>query len=458
MKARKYKLLILLALPAMLMQSCLKDQEDDFADNASKRLTDLINKTSETLTSSENGWALDYYFGNPVSTGGSSMALVFDKDQVSAYGELDTTTVYKSHWSMKGNNGAVLSFDSYNSLLHAYATPTASRYQGSQGDFEFAIDSVAPDEIHMHGIRNRQPLVLHRLEKDFKQYVVDEVAQVNGNYLEKTTANISGIDVTMAYDWETRVAEISYSTAGDTTTVSMPFTYTDKGIRFFKPVSIGGKTLSDFEFVDDEDVMENVHYNTLDAGSTDVVFTAKYPNGYRHKDAWGGDYTFTYYADRAKTQLVSQDVTLTYVPDSAGYFMTGFVTKEERNKPVRQIPIMLKWRKATGLLEMKAQVIESYAYRSHYDVVMWLEYNYPTTGQLRNRRQGFSFVTQPDAANENVYHWGNNGVPFITSMDGDDRWADSFLFICQYQNAKGTPLFYPSEYPHIYFIQSLIRK
>lgn len=458
MKTKRYKLLLLLILQALLLQSCLKNQEDSFSENASQRLIDLTEQTTETLISSENGWVLDYYFGNTVTVGGSAMTLVFKDGIVKAYGELDTTKVYESHWSMKGNNSAVLSFDTYNPLLHAYATPTSTRYEGYQGDFEFTIDSIANNEIYIHSTRNEIPMVLRRLDKSYKQYVKDEVSQVKGNYLERATANIDGTDVTIAYDWENRVANISYLSEGDTTKVSMPFTYTDKGIRFFKPVNITEKKLSNFEFVDD-DVMENVHYKTLDPESSEVVFNAKYRDGYKHRDAWGGDYIFTYYADHDKTSLVNQKVTLTYRPDSLDYIMTGFKTIEKKNRPVRPIPIKIEWDRSTGLLQMKPQIIEEYPYRKRYNLVMWFEFNYPNSNDhLRNKRGGFAFVTIQDSINKNVYHWGNNGIAFMTNLEGEKRWADSFLFICQYQNEKGTPLFFPEEYPHIYFIQSLTKK
>ena len=49
----------LLALPLMLT-SCLKDQEDLIEDSASARTSKYLANVQQVLTSSENGWVLNY--------------------------------------------------------------------------------------------------------------------------------------------------------------------------------------------------------------------------------------------------------------------------------------------------------------------------------------------------------------------------------------------------------------
>ncbi len=450
MNIRNYIKLTLMALPMLLMQSCLKDQEDAFPESASKRLTNLIDKTEETLIGAENGWQLDYYYGNNVTEGGVPMTLTFEKGKVSVASDADTTKVYESHWSMVGDNGAVLSFDSYNALLHRYATPSSSKYQADQGDFEFVIDSVGADEIHVHGKKNGQPLVFRRLTKDRKQYISEELEQKNENYLKMASANIGGKDVVLGFNWNDCMATI---TVDNNSTISMPFTHTDKGIRFFKPFTVSGKTISNFEFVDDSVTMENVKYNTLDPGSTDIVFMAKYPEGYRHLTEWGGEYTFRYLDKEVDGQPVEKDVTITYRPDSMDYVMNGFYSDDG----TEAVPIVLKWSKATGMLELHTQLIKRYSKNSRYDIYLWFSY-WTGVQAVRRRNTRCAFTLRQDATNKKKFYWTNNGEEWVALLNGQSLYPESILFFRQYRNKTGTPLYLMTDWPYLFNIESLTQK
>lgn len=61
MKTNKILLYTLLALPALLMQSCLKDQEDIFDKPYSQRMEEYLQAAQDSLVSAPYGWAFDYY-------------------------------------------------------------------------------------------------------------------------------------------------------------------------------------------------------------------------------------------------------------------------------------------------------------------------------------------------------------------------------------------------------------
>ena len=65
----------------------------------------------------------------------------------------------------------MLSFDTYNSFLHKYATPTDGKYQAEKGDFEFVIDSVGSDIIKVHGKKTGNTLYLRKLTEPAAQYM-----------------------------------------------------------------------------------------------------------------------------------------------------------------------------------------------------------------------------------------------------------------------------------------------
>ena len=69
---------ILMMLPAVLMTSCLKGQEDKFSESASQRSANYLAYVKEVLMSSENGWVLNYFPDRNQSYGGYAYTVKFD--------------------------------------------------------------------------------------------------------------------------------------------------------------------------------------------------------------------------------------------------------------------------------------------------------------------------------------------------------------------------------------------
>ena len=109
---------MLLILATLLMQGCLKEQEDLFDKKPTERLEIFLDKFQNVLESSEDGWVMDYY-PQPA----------------------------------EGRN-------------------SSSLYQGYKGDFEFRLDSIVGNDIvYMHGNRTNNAIVLHRFSGDPVEYL-----------------------------------------------------------------------------------------------------------------------------------------------------------------------------------------------------------------------------------------------------------------------------------------------
>ena len=57
MKANRIFIALLLALPALFLQSCLKDQEDVFDKSYSARMEDFLQQAQDSLVNAPYGWA-----------------------------------------------------------------------------------------------------------------------------------------------------------------------------------------------------------------------------------------------------------------------------------------------------------------------------------------------------------------------------------------------------------------
>ena len=89
MKKNKLFIFLMLALPAMLLQSCLKDQEDTFDKSSSLRSQEYMENAKKTLVGSQYGWVFEYYPESNQIYGGYTYTLKFSDEKVTVMAEQD---------------------------------------------------------------------------------------------------------------------------------------------------------------------------------------------------------------------------------------------------------------------------------------------------------------------------------------------------------------------------------
>lgn len=248
MKSYKVFAYLLIALPALLLQSCLKDDDDKFSESSSARAEEYLEKAQNTLISSTNGWVLDYYPQRNQSYGGYTYAITFDKNQATVYFENQPDKSETSLYSMKGDDGPVLSFDSYNSMIHFFSTPSSSLYEGYEGDFEFVIDSIGDDRIKVHGKRSQNTMYFRRLTEPAADYVNKVIDMGDSFGLYAAVGNIGGRQGQLFFNRSNRQIDITV----DSTHVQSSYNFTDKGIKLYKPVTIDGVTIDEINYNNDQ--------------------------------------------------------------------------------------------------------------------------------------------------------------------------------------------------------------
>ena len=244
MKANKLFIYLLLALPALFLQSCQTEEENVFDKSYAERMDDFLQKAQETLVASQYGWALDYYPKSNQSYGGVAYTIKFTRDNaIVRYENKPDDGEVKSLYKMKEDDGPVLSFDTYNTFLHTYATPKSGEYRGKEGDFEFVIDSIGADRIKIHGKRSLNTMYLHKLSGEASEYMEKVTDLTNLFVFSDVALNIGGKPYTLVITDKNNRQLAIYD--GDKIIAESAYAFTDKGIRLYEPITLNGVQLYD---------------------------------------------------------------------------------------------------------------------------------------------------------------------------------------------------------------------
>lgn len=301
MKLNKTLLFILMALPTLLLQSCLKDQEDIFDTPSSIRMQEVLDNAKRVLTSSEEGWAFDYYPDRNLSYGGYAYTVKFDNQKVTVGSELEPGTFESSLYKLTNDNGPVLSFDSYNTLMHYFATPSSAQYEGLDGDFEFIIMDVTDDLITLRGKRTGNTMYMRRLTKPAATYIENTFAICDNIIFSTANGTLGSTEISCAVDIDARQIDITYMNGEEAQIGSGSFIPTETGIHFYTPVELNGATLTDLDYD-----IDTFTFNGKDSKGNDITFVGVVGEDYARFDEFEGTYNLTY--DRGTIEV-------TLVPD-----------------------------------------------------------------------------------------------------------------------------------------------
>ncbi len=317
---------------ACCLAGCLKDEEDSFDQSATARLQEVLTDVRALLEGNENGWSLEYFAGNSEEDyGGHNYALVFDSIGVTTLSESDTTAD-RTLYSMRGDDGPVLAFDSFSSKLHYFAVPSSLHYEARGGDYQFKIMSYSADEIVMKGLRSGKVATLHPLDESPSEFMSKIIALDKAFIASSISGTAGSQEVSGSFNLNRRQMTLNWYGADSTVLgFTVPYVYTLEGIRLYSPVQVGGVTMERLTF-------DSEAY-TLSADG--VSLSLSMPEDYREYDDYEGDYVFNYWNMSAVA-----DVTLTKGVQGETYIMSGLSN---------YYTLTLNYDKATGRLGLNSQ-------------------------------------------------------------------------------------------------------
>ena len=388
----KNTIAILFAAAVLLpMTSCLKDQADTFEVPSSQRMQDYLANVRNVLTDKANtyGWALSYYPGSDYAT--CYMGVSFTGQEVTAYSQKDPEKAVKSTYTLTTDDGAVLSFDTYNSVLHYYSTASSDHYQARGGDFEFDIKSVSNNRIVLRGKRSGNYCYLDRLTEEipaFLKKMQDAEKQLN---IVAFTGEVTGGLVEGFLDGTSHTLSIGRKGAETTEMVKARYMVTSfgegdeakPGIHINEPLSCQGVSFEDF-------VYDDANGTFTSAG---IAFNNVVPEGFVPYNQYLGKWTFYWYnGDR------SFPVELVAFEEGSSFKMKGLSTYFE--------PI-LKYNAARGQITWNAQAVGS----SGSTNVMLAGWDLLTHGGSLSWKEelGLVGIVEDNTVEKLVLKWEDNG-------------------------------------------------
>lgn len=246
MKKNIYIVLFGLLL-SMGVVSCDNNTELLFDETAAQRKTAAITEYDNALKSAEQGWLFQYFPEENQKYGGYNYVVKFNQhDSVSVWFERmdDVTKPEISLYDVISYGGPVLTFTTYNSLMHHFANPSVEEYKAKGGDTEFLIMSNERDLITVKGTKTGNTMRLVRMTETPEAYFAK--TKVISDFLIGASlgTTINGAEVNIILG--NRQLTFNYSENDEDKSETVAFVYTDKGIHLYEEIDILGVVAQDF--------------------------------------------------------------------------------------------------------------------------------------------------------------------------------------------------------------------
>jgi hypothetical protein len=256
--------------------SCLFEEKDIFEESAAKRLNDAIAEYFDLLTDSSNGWIMDYFPTEEQE--GYTLLLNFNKNgsvRVAAKNQwfnnqyTDTVSLFR----IIGDNGPVLTFDTYNEVLHFFSNPedleatkddpntltveNNEHGRGLEGDYEFIVMEASENGFLLKGKKRGVLMSMRRLaeNQDWRDYF-NHLEEMNASLFNKNVPNLMMSVGDSLFTLSNGISHIfdAVPQGGDpiTDNEKIPFIVTDYGIRLVKPFEVNETSMQSFKLSEDK--------------------------------------------------------------------------------------------------------------------------------------------------------------------------------------------------------------
>lgn len=258
------KYLILLSAAAVGLTSCLLNVDDKFDESASQRIETAMNEYDQLLRSSGGGWLVEYWPEAGMQYGGYNLYFKFDEGEIATVGsEIFPDSLSQGLYSIKGDRGPTLNFDSYNNLFHYFSDPSlpvgGGAGYGFEGDYAFVLMDGDESGITLKGKKTGNTIRMTPFTgiTDWAGYA----EQIQYIYNHGTSPYY--MLVVHGQEYEMTRASRVFTIFDGGREIRAPYIVTPEGLKFYEPVVIDGVPYQ--EFILDEGAQM---YNATNKGAS----------------------------------------------------------------------------------------------------------------------------------------------------------------------------------------------
>ena len=234
-----------LGLMVATLPSCLKDDKANFSGSPAARLDEAVKVNKQILESAPNGWSLGYYAGRNYSGPGFTLTLKFKDGKAYIMGDnKDATTLGASEYDIVKDQGVVLTFPTYNSVIHELAGASQGYPEGLQGDYEFAILEANANFIRLRGKKWKNEMILTPIKNQTQEEFIQKVFTIREGMTTNNYHFILGKDTLSA--GEVNVDTRRLTAKINNVSYDLAYNLTDTGLNLSSPIKIGSKEYSSF--------------------------------------------------------------------------------------------------------------------------------------------------------------------------------------------------------------------
>ena len=267
---------IIASLALLFLTACEYKEDPVFDQNPKERILSSLQNTRKLLEGHDGYWLLTYYpedyqegfwvypylstlFPSTInfpkyhrSLGGYNFILKFSEGKVTASSEVvPTNREETTYYSYNISEFPILSFNTKGDIIHHFFSSTTNYHDARGGEVDFFIDKVEKETFTLRGKRNGNIMTLSKLTTD-RETFLNKIRENRDKLLGKGLSPISigGTQVKLELFPTTR--QIAFLYENDTKYQQQAFIVTEKGIKFYEPVSINNVTLSELYFNEDK--------------------------------------------------------------------------------------------------------------------------------------------------------------------------------------------------------------
>ena len=255
------------AIAAVLMSaslaSCNHEEADIFDQNAAHRTEEARKMYKEILLDKGGKWQMEYFTTEEehgyvylfTFRNDGTVTISGNNEYITKLTNIDSNVPSygseTSMWTILSDNGPVLSFNSYNTIFHLFATPEDipgterdEQGYGHSGDYEFDLMKFSNDTLYLEGKKNGAEIIMTRIapETNDKTYLNEVVALADSFFNAKVPAvyvNLPGGYRHVVLDGATQLPKF-YPETGDYITeyVGRNAIITHDGFTLGKPLTL----------------------------------------------------------------------------------------------------------------------------------------------------------------------------------------------------------------------------